>query len=83
MITETAEIEAALEPLRAREVPVSLPELLIKGAAATMDEARAIDEDDERRRASRERFLERTRSGAGLDVDIGPGARERMWHGET
>ncbi len=82
MITETAEVEAALDKLRTRGISVGLSELVIKGAEARVEEARATELDDARRRALRERFLERTRSGAGLDVDIGPGARERTWLGE-
>ncbi len=82
MITETAEVEAALEPLRVRGIPVGLSELVIKGAEAKTAEVRANEADDARRRALRTRFEERTRSGTGLDVEIGPGTRERTWLGE-
>jgi hypothetical protein len=70
MITETAEVEAALEPLRARGIPVNFQSLVIKGAEAAVDAVQTAAEDDERRRQARERFLERTLTGAGLDLDI-------------
>ena len=70
MITETAEVEAALEPLRARGLPVNFQQLVIKGAEATAEESRAAAEDDDRRQRLRERFLERISTGAGLDLDI-------------
>ncbi len=79
MITETPEIEIALEPLRARGVPVALPELVIKGAEMTLAEVQATAEDEGRRLAARERFLERTRSGAGLDLDIMLDPRRSAW----
>jgi hypothetical protein len=70
MVTETAEIEAALEPLRAQGLPISFPELVIRGAQAIAAESQAAAADDERRRAGRERFLKRTRTGKGFDLDI-------------
>jgi hypothetical protein len=70
MITETAEVETALQPLRSKGIPISFQRLVIKGAEATMAKALESDEEEARRRASRERFLERTRTGAGLDLDI-------------
>lgn len=79
MITETAEVEAALEPLRSRGIPFSFQKLAIKGAEATMAELRATAEEEDRRRAARERFLERTRTGAGLDLDILSDAGRPAW----
>jgi hypothetical protein len=71
MITETAEIEAAIEPLRMRGIRVSFPDLVIKGAKAAVDEARRMEGDEEHRRAARERFIEWTQAGApGLDLDL-------------
>ncbi len=70
MITETAEVEAALEPLRTRGIPVNFQRLVIRGAEATAEEARAAADDDERRRQLRERFIQRMETGAGLDLDI-------------
>jgi hypothetical protein len=70
MITETVEIETALEPLRLRGIPVNFHQLVIKGAKATIEETRAGEAEDARRRAARERFLERMRTGAGLDLDV-------------
>ena len=70
MITETVEVEIALAPLRSRGIPISFQRLVIKGAEATMAETREGDEEKARRRASRERFLEWTRAGNGLDIDL-------------
>jgi hypothetical protein len=71
MITETAEIEAALEPLRARGIPVSFQRLVIKGAEATAEESQATAEDEERRREARERFIQWMHDGCpGIDLDI-------------
>jgi hypothetical protein len=78
MITETREIEAALEPLRTRGIPISFPELVIKGAEATIEQERLATESDEQRRAARERFLEWTLEGApGLDLDLSRSAWKR------
>lgn len=78
MITETAEIEAALKPLRARGIPISLPKLVIRGAEATIAEARESKAEEERRRAARERFLHWTSEGApGLDLDLSRPAWKR------
>jgi len=41
MITETAEVETALAPLRAQGIPVNFQRLVIKGAEATAAEADA------------------------------------------
>jgi hypothetical protein len=79
MITETAEIEMALEPLRARGVSVTLPELVIKGAKTTLAEVQAAADDADHNRAARERFLERARTGAGLDPDILLDPRRPAW----
>ena len=71
MITETAEIETALEPLRAQGLPISFPELVVRGAEAKAAEIRESEADEERRREARERFLKWTLEGApGLDIDL-------------
>ena len=70
MITETAEVEAALEPLRARGIPVNFQHLVIKGAEATVNGVEARADGDAQRLRLRERFLERTLTGRGLDLDI-------------
>jgi hypothetical protein len=79
MITETVEVETALEPLRLRGIPVSFHQLVIKGAETTMEEARAGEVEDTRRRAARERFLERMRTGAGLDLDVALDLSRPAW----
>jgi hypothetical protein len=78
MITETVEIETALEPLRAQGIPVNFQRLVVKGAEATMSEHRALAEDAESRLQARERFLDWTREGApGLDLDTTRSAWKR------
>lgn len=78
MITETAEVEAALEPLQAQGIPVNFQRLVIKGAEATMRERLALAEDEESRLRTRERFLDWTREGApGLDLDTTRSAWQR------
>lgn len=78
MITETAEIEAALAPLRARGIAVNFQRLVIKGAEATVEESRTATEDEERRRVAREEFLKWTLEGApGLDIDLSRPAWKR------
>jgi len=71
MITETADVEAALEPLRALGLPVNFQRLVIRGAEATAEEARAVADDDERRRQLRERFIQWMDDGCpGIDIDV-------------
>ncbi len=71
MITETAEVEAALAPLRARGIPVNFQRLVIKGAEATAEETRIAAGDEGRRHKTREEFLRWTLEGApGLDIDL-------------
>lgn len=79
MITETVEIEAALEPLRTRGIPISFPELVLKGAEASLEETRRAENDEKRSLAARERFLERTRTGAGLDLDVALDLSRPAW----
>ncbi len=71
MITETAEVEAALEPLRARGIPVNFQRLVVKGANATAEEVDAAAEDGEQRREAREGFIQWMHDGCpGIDLDI-------------
>jgi hypothetical protein len=68
MITETAELEEALAPLRERGVKIDFRQLLVLGARTRMDQIEQSDEDraDEkaRQRAAMERIVER------IDVDV-------------
>jgi len=78
-ITETPPVEEALAPLRASGISVDVSELVIKGAGVKLDEAREVQANDDRRRALRERFLDRTRRGAGIDLDVALKVREDAW----
>ena len=81
-ITETDAVERALEPLRARGVEVDFGELVTLGAAAKAEQLDAAVDDEQRRAELRARFLERTSTGAGIDVDALVEAREQGWtHG--
>ncbi len=71
MITETAEVEAALEPLRTRGIPLNFQRLVIKGAQATVEEDRAGADDEARRREARESLIQWMHDGcAGIDLDV-------------
>jgi len=78
-VTETEEVERALEPLRERGVPFDLAQLVVLGAAALEQQVVARERDDELRRARREQFLERTRRGLGIDVDVAVRVRDQGW----
>lgn len=80
-ITETTAVEQALAPLRARGVAVDFADLVARGAAAKLRELDAGAQGEQRREALREAFLERTRTGAGLDLDAAPAVREGGWTG--
>jgi hypothetical protein len=81
MITETDEVGRALQRVRDADPghPVSLTELVVLGAerkVALIDQQRG----DERRRGElRERFLARTRSGAGIDWQALQDVHDRGW----
>lgn len=78
-ITETPNVEQALAPLRASGISVDFPELVIKGAGVKLDEAQKSEADDGRRFALRKRFLDRSRQGAGIDLDVALRVRDSAW----
>jgi hypothetical protein len=78
-VTETPNVEQALAPLRASGISVDLPELVIKGAGAKLDEARKATADDARRRTLRERFLKNSRAGGRVDLEVALKVREDSW----
>lgn len=78
-ITETDDVEQALAPLRAQGTRVDIAELVIRGAHAKLADLREERDDDERRLALRESFLERTRTGEGLDFEALLEQHERGW----
>jgi hypothetical protein len=84
MITETDEVGAALDRVRRADPDgaVNLGELVVLGAHAKVELIEQAQGDDERRAELRERFLQRTRSGEGVDWAALAEVRERGWvHG--
>jgi hypothetical protein len=81
MITETDDVQAALDRLRALDPDgrVDFGELVVLGARAKTDKIERRRIDDEQRAALRERFIERTRSGDGIDWDAMSQVRESGW----
>lgn len=81
MITETDEVGAALERVRQADPrhTVSLGELVVLGAERKVELIERDHDDQQRRAELRERFLRRTRSGAGIDWDALLDVNERGW----
>ena len=81
MVTETDEVGAALDRVRraAPDTSVNLGELLVLGADRKVQQLEQARRDDERRAELRERFLQRTRSGAGIDWDALAEVHESGW----
>lgn len=81
MVTETDAVGAALDRVRAADPAgrVNLAELVILGAGRKVEQLEQADADAEHRAALRERFLERTRTGEGIDWDALTAAREHGW----
>jgi hypothetical protein len=81
MITETDEVGAALERVRQADPSrtVNLAELVVLGAERKVDLIEREQGDDERRAELRERFLSRTRTGAGVDWEALQNVHDRGW----
>ena len=79
MITETPPVEEALGRLRERGVEIRLAELVVLGAHTKLAELDRGAESSRARAQLRQRFLERTMSGSGLDLDAALAVRERGW----
>ena len=81
MITETDEVGAALDRVRRADPDgaVSLSELVVLGAPVKVAQIEQARRDNERRAELRERFLQRTRSGEGVDWDALAEVHERGW----
>jgi hypothetical protein len=81
MVTETDEVGAALDRVRHADPDgaVSLSELVVLGADRKVELLEQAQRDDQRRAELRERFLQRTRSGEGVDWDALAEVRERGW----
>jgi hypothetical protein len=85
MVTETDEVEGALDRVRAADPDgkVNLAELVVLGADAKVKELARHRDDDARRAALRESFLDRTRTGAGIDWDALTHVHEHGWVHES
>jgi hypothetical protein len=82
MVTETDEITAALERVRAvTDDKVNIGELVLLGAERKVELAEAERNDSGRRAALREQFLDRTRSGAGVDFEALLRVHDEGWAG--
>jgi len=81
MVTETDEVGAALERVRqaAPDRCVNVSELVLLGAERKLELLRRASGDDQHRAELRERFLQRTRSGEGIDWDAALAVHERGW----
>lgn len=81
MVTETDAVGAALERVRQAtpDHSVSLAELVVLGAERKVRLLESEQSDDRRRAALRERFLERTRTGDGVDWEALVNVPERGW----
>jgi hypothetical protein len=81
MVTETEEVGGALDRVRAVDPDgkVNLAELVVLGAEAKVEQLVRHRDDEARRAALRESFLERTRTGAGIDWDALTHAHEHGW----
>jgi len=78
-ITETPQVSAALDELRRRGEPVTLAELVIRGAQAVVEDLDRRAGEDSDPAALRARLAERLRTGDGLDLGAALDARDRGW----
>lgn len=80
MITETEPVQAALDELRAIAGPkVDLAEVVVIGAREQARRLREAGPAETGRRALRERFLERSLTGEGIDDAALIEIHERGW----
>jgi hypothetical protein len=81
MVTETDEVSAALDRVRAVDPngKVNLAELVVLGAGAKVEQLQRTRAHDDSRAALRESFLDRTRTGAGVDWDALTHVHEHGW----
>ncbi len=81
MITETDDVGAALDRVRLADPrqKVNLAELVVLGAERKIELIEREHGDHQRRAELRERFLRRTRSGAGVDWDALLDVHDRGW----
>lgn len=83
-ITETGPVAEALERYRAAGhgavTNSDVADLVVSGVAAQLRAGEEEQADAERRRVLRERFIQRSRTGEGIDVGALGEARERWTH---
>jgi hypothetical protein len=81
MITETDEVGAALDRVRAAdpERKVNLPELVLLGAERKVEQLETASSVEAHQLALRMRFLERTRTGEGIDWEAAVYVHEHGW----
>jgi hypothetical protein len=81
MVTETDEVGAALARVRAADPngKVNLAELVVLGAERKLEQLQTSPEIEAHQLALRERFLERSRTGEGIDWEAAIYAHEHGW----
>jgi len=78
-ITETPRVAAALDELRRRGAPVSIADLVVRGARALAEDLDGRAGGDAGQAALRARLAARLRTGEGLDLEAALETRERGW----
>lgn len=78
-ITETPPVQEALDRLRSRGIDVDLPDLVVRGADVRLRELDEMAWSEQEQAALRERFLDRSSSGEGIDVGVLIDVHERGW----
>lgn len=78
-ITETPPVQEALDRLRSRGVEVNLPDLVVRGADMRLRELEEVARSKHEQAALRERFLERSSSAEGIDVEALIDVHEHGW----
>jgi hypothetical protein len=81
MVTETDQVGAALERVRQADPghTLNLAELVVLGAERKLELIAREHGDNHRRAELRERFLSRTRTGAGIDWEALQDVHDRGW----
>lgn len=78
-VTETPPVQAALDRLRIRGIPIELGDLLVRGARDRLAEEDHGILDEDRRHERRQRFLARSSSADGVDVVAALEVHEHGW----
>ncbi len=78
-ITEVGAVEEALDRVRAVDGEPDIRELVVLGAQEALRRSAEREGDEERRKALQERLIERTTTGAGLDLEAAAEVRRHGW----